>query len=149
MCIYLLGQQPRLHGVVDDSDPLQDAPPQSGVGSEQLLHRVLIPSPHVLEQFPYGPQLPQPPSTENNTYDDSHLPIHLYVCQKKCHRTLMTMRYTSSLKESKLVVVAFKCSDNEMHNYVSKKRKHKHDASINVQKKSPEEISKQITCPLC
>ena len=68
MCIYLLGQQPRLHGVVDDSDPLQDAPPQSGVGSEQLLHRVLIPSPHVLEQFPYGPQLLQPPSSETSTY---------------------------------------------------------------------------------
>ena len=60
----LPGQLCVLQALVILSDPAHVCPPLSGAGSSQFRERVLIPPPHVFEQAPYHPQLPQLPSVK-------------------------------------------------------------------------------------
>ena len=52
-----------LQALVILSDPAHVFPPLSGAGLSQFRERVSIPPPHVFEQAPYHPHMPQLPFT--------------------------------------------------------------------------------------
>ena len=63
-----LQQSKSLQGLASSDFPEQGLPPNSATGYEQLLERVVRPSPQVREQDDQLVQPDQPPSTKNIKY---------------------------------------------------------------------------------